>query len=426
MKSQEKKELPSVQVPEIDRCIQTFIAEKHCSAAACIASVGGRVFHRAVYGCAVAPPPVRKIGLDTVFDLSTLTQPLATGLVAMELASRGRIDLGASLATTIPEMRDTKFAAMTIDMLLDHTSGLPTSRKFWEDIANEEARLRPELKTMGTKKSGPKLRKLLADVRLEADPGTKVVVSDLGFMILGWVLENIAQQPLDVFLQKEIYRGLGLDKDLFFVRHDEPPAKVGPRRVFAATEKSEWRDKLLQGEVQDPNAWTLGGVAGHAGLFGTVDGVWRLTEAMWESYSGNGRQFLSGPVRRFWTRSKRIRGNTRALAWDTPTAHNASAGKRYSLNSIGAVSIGGCSIWVDLATDMIGVLLTNAAHPTLDGKEEPLAKFRPRLYELIAKHGEAMPPDPAKATGSAAFYTIPGSGGGGVHNPMTTLRKPGK
>lgn len=426
MRPQEQVELPQVQVPDIDRCIQTFIAEKHCSAAACIASVGGRVFHRAVYGCAVAPPPVRKIGLDTIFDLGQLTQPLATGLAALVLASRGRIDLGASLATTIPDLRDTRFASMTLDMLLDHTSGFPPARDFFDDIANEEAKLRPELKTMATRKSAPKMRKLIAETRLEADPGTKVVISDTGFMILGWVLENLVQMPLDQFISREIYRDLGLDKDLFFVRQDEPAPKVGPRRVFAATAQNDWRDKPLQGEVFDGNAWALGGVAGHAGLFGTADGVWRLTHALWESYAGQGRQFLAGPVRRFWTRSKRVRGNTRALAWDTPPAHNASSGKRFSLNSIGAVSVGGCSIWVDLATDIIGIVLTNAAHPTLDGKEEPLAKFRPRLYELIAKHGEALPPDPKKMTGAAAFYTPTAGGSGGVHNPLATLRKPGR
>src|ERR1700748_1577643 len=119
-------------VPAIERGIQTYIAEKHCSAAACIASVGGRIFHRAIYGCAVAPPPVRKTPLNTLFDLGQLTQPLATGLAAMVLASRGRMDWGASVPTTLPELRDPKFAPMTIDMLLDHTSGLPATKPFWE------------------------------------------------------------------------------------------------------------------------------------------------------------------------------------------------------------------------------------------------------------------------------------------------------
>ncbi len=413
----------TVTVPDIDRCIQTYIAEKNCSAAACIASVGGRVFHRAIYGCAVAPPPVRKTPLTTLFDLGQLTQPLASGLAALVLASRGRMDLGASVATTLPELRDPKFAPMTIDMLLDHSSGLSATKPFWEAIAAEEAKLRPELKTMGTRKANAKMRKLLADVRLDADPGTKTQQSDLGFMMLGWIIENIVQQPLDVFLQREIYRDLRLDKDMFFVRQDEPQPKVGPKRIFAASEQSEWRDKLLLGEVQDENAWALGGVAGHAGLFGTIDGVWLLTRLLWDTYAGKGRAFLSGPVHRFWTRSKRLRGSTRALAWDTPPAHNSMAGKRFSLSSVGHVSTNGCSIWVDLATDVIGVVLTNSAHTSLAGKEEALAKFRPRVYELIAKHGEALPPDPNKAVGAAAFFAPVLPGGARSSNP---LRKPGR
>lgn len=425
MKPKQPQALPDVSVPDIDRCIQTLVAEKTCSAAACIASVGGRIFHRSIYGCAVAPPPVRKVGIDTYFDLGELTQPLATGLAAMELASRGRIDLGASVATTLPELKDPKFIPVTIDMLLDHSSGFPSQRKFWEDIAAEEAKLRPELKTMGTRKAAAKVRKRIADLRFDADPGTKAMPSDINFMVLGWIIENILQQPLDVFLQREVFRELGLDQNLMFVRHDEPPAKVGPRRVFAATEQSEWREKLLQGQVQDSNAWAMGGVAGHAGLFGNVDAVWTLVHALWESYSGNGRSFLSGPVRRFWTRSKRFRGTTRTLAWDTPPAHHAQAGKRFSLNSVGLAASNGCTIWVDLATDIIGVVLTNAAHPTLDGKEDSLNKFRPRVYELIAKHGEALPPDPGKAVGSEAFYKAPMAGISSGGN-IATLRKPGR
>ncbi len=423
MKPKQGAPLPDVQVPDIDRCIQTLIAEKTCSAAACIASVGGRIFHRGIYGCAVAPPPVRRVAIDTYFDLGALTQPLATGLAAMELASRGRIDLGASLATTLPEFRDPKFAPITIDMLLDHTSGFPGTRAFWQDIAAEEAKLRPELKTMGTRKAVAKVRKRIAELRFDAEAGTKVIPSDIGFMVLGWIIESIIETPLDVFLQREVYRELGLDQTLLFVRHDEPPAKVGPRRVFAATEKSEWREKLLQGHVQDSNAWAMGGVAGHAGLFGNVDAVWQLVHALWQSYSGGGRSFLAGPVRRFWTRSKRFRGTTRTLAWDTPPAHHAQAGKRFSLNSVGLAASNGCTIWVDLATDIIGVVLTNAAHPTLDGKEDALNKFRPRVYELIAKHGEALPPDPTKAVGAAAFFTPPMAGSGGN---IATIRKPGR
>lgn len=423
MKPNQQAQMPTVSVPDIDRCIQTLVAEKTCSAAACIASVGGRIFHRGIYGCAVAPPPVRKVGIDTYFDLGALTQPLATGLAALELASRGRLDLGASIATTLPELRDAKFGAMTIDMLLDHSSGLPATRKFWEEIAAEEAKLRPELKTMGTRKAAAKVRKRILDLRLDAEPGTKAIESDIGFMVLGWIIEHILQTPLDVFLKRDVYRELGLDDSLFFVRHDEPAAKVGPRRVFAATEQSEWREKLLQGQVQDSNAWAMGGVAGHAGLFGSIDAVWTLVHMLWQSYAGNGRHFLAGPVRRFWTRSKRFRGTTRTLAWDTPPAHQAQAGKRFSLNSVGLAAANGCTIWVDLATDIIGVVLTNAAHPTLEGKEDSLNRFRPRVYELIAKHGEALPPDPGKAVGAAAFYAPPLAGGGGVNNP---LRKPGR
>ncbi len=402
--------LPEVTVPDIDRCIQTGIYEKTFSAAACIASVGGTVFHRGIYGTPTQPPPVRKLGFDALFDLASLTKPLASGLGALLLASRNRIDLNASVAKTLPEFRDKRFERMSIDMLLDHTSGLPAQRSFWKDIQEAEAPLPEKQRTLGTQAALPAFRRAVAEATLENDPGTKVVYSDVGFMALGWIIENIVGQPLDTFLEREVYKPLGLADDLFFIRLDDMRRRQRlSKRVFAATEDCPWRGKVLQGEVHDPNAWGAGGVAGHAGLFGTVDAVWQLTRTLWASYKGEERTFLGGTVRRFWTRSRRVPGSTRTLAWDTPTAHGSSAGKRFSLTSVGHLGFTGCSIWIDLSTDIIGVVLTNAAHPSPEGKKEAMAKFRPRVYELIGKYGESVPRE-GYAQGAAAFYSGPVGG----------------
>ncbi len=413
-------ELPCVAVPEIDRCIQTGIYEKTFSAAVCIASVGRNVFHRAAYGNPLTPPPVRKVGMDVLFDLASLSKPLGAGLAALWLTSKSRVDLNASIVKTIPELRVPRFEKITIDMLLDHTSGLPARRSFWQDLRDAEAKLPEAQRVLGTQKAVPWFKARLGDTVLEADPGAKTVYSDLGFMALGWIVESLVGQPLDVFLEREIYRPLGIADDLFFVRLDDERRRQRlARRTFAATEDCAWRQKMLQGEVHDPNAWAMGGVAGHAGLFGSVDAVWKLVAALWESYKGDNRFFLGGTVKRFWTRSKRLPGTTRALAWDTPTVNNSAAGKRFSQASVGHLGFTGGSIWIDLSTDIIGVVLTNAAHPSPEGKQEALAKLRPRIYELIAKEGESLPADAGKATGSKAFYSGPivGPSSGGP-NPL--------
>lgn len=411
--------------PDIDRCIQTYVADKTFSAAACVASVGGRVFHRAVYGQPVPPPPHKKTQFETLFDLASLTKPLATGLAALVLSSRGRLDLGASLTTTLPELKDKRFAPVTVDMLLDHTAGFPATRPYFEDLRARDKKAAPGVeKVTGTRKAMPLLRKMVAETRFDHDPGSKTVYSDIGFMVLGWIIENVVQQPLDQWLEREIYRPLGIDKELFFVRHDDPKRVKDLRlRSFAVTEQCPWREKLLLGEVHDPNAWAVGGVAGHAGLFGTIDAVWKLMHALWQSYQGDNRHFLGGAVRRFWTRSKRLKDTTRALAWDTPSVHGSMAGKRFSLNTVGHLGFTGCSIWLDLSSDVMGIVLANSAYPTPEGKQDAMAKFRPRLYELIAKAGESLPPEKAKPTGG--YGPIGGYGGYGTSLPIgNPLRKP--
>lgn len=397
--------LPDVTAPDIDRCVQKYIYEKTFSAAACIGSVGDKIFHRNTYGTLRQPPPLRRATPGLLFDLASLTKPLATGLAALHLVSRSRIDLGAPLSKTIPELRDEKFDKITIDMLLDHTAGFPASRDYWERIAEHDARAHKSEAKMGTPEAVEMIKEAVAETRLEYEPGTKSVYSDMSFMVLGWIIEQITGKPLDEFLLREIYRPMGLHDELFFIRYtDQRVMGRLHKQSFAATEECSWRDKLIQGEVHDRNAWAMGGVAGHAGLFGTVDAVWRLCSILLASYKGEDRAFLAGTVRRFWSRSRRVRGTTQALAWDTPTANQSSAGKRYSRTAIGHLGFTGCSIWIDLSTDIIGVVLANSAHPTPDGKEESMKQFRPRMYDLIAKEGESIAPDPDRPVGSAAFF----------------------
>jgi len=409
-KTDDTIELPEITVSDIDRCLQTGIFQKTFSGAACIASVGGRVFHRGVYGSLNQSPPLKKLDHQALFDLSSLTMPLGSGLAALKLASNNRLDLNASVNTTIPALRDKRFAKFTIDMLLDHTSGLPAMRSYWKEVLEHDEGQIASQKVCGTQKAIELVQEMLSKTILEYEPGARTIYSDIGFLILGWIIEGVVGKPLDVFLAREIFQPLGIADDLFFVRLDDPRQRQWLyRRPFVATEECEWREKMIIGEVHDPNAWCVGGVAGHCGLFGTADAVWKLVHAMWSSYRGESREFLGGTVRRFWTRSRRLRDTTRTLAWDTPSSLGSSCGKRFSKTSVGHTGYTGTSIWIDLSTDVIGVVLTNAIHPTREGKTEKMEELWPRIYELIAKHGEAQPRDPEHKTGAAAFSSGPGT-----------------
>ncbi len=395
------EEMPTATVPDIDRCFQKYISEKTFSAGACVASVGGAIFHRGVYGDTVSPPPRTPVEFDTVFDLASLTKPLATGLVALFLAGRNRIDLSAPLSRTIDIFKDPRFDAVTLDMLLDHSAGFPDCVPFWDAMKSQGRQ-----SVCGTQGAMSALKDQVAELPFANPPGTATVYSDVGFLALGWVLEGIIGKPLDVFLEREIFRPLGLHEDLFFVRIDDMKQRQAlRRRIFVATEDCPERGKLIQGEVHDPTAWCAGGVCGHAGLFGTVDAVWQLMRVLWECHQGEGSFFHPGTVRKFFTRSKRLKETTRTLAWDTPSAQNSTAGKRFSRTSVGHLGFTGTSVWMDLKTGVTGVVLTNSVHPTYEGKREAMKVFRPRVYELIAKSGESAGPAPGEsgATGAAAF-----------------------
>jgi CubicO group peptidase (beta-lactamase class C family) len=335
-----------------------------------------------------------RLGPDAVFDLASLTKPLASGLLALYLVGKGRLDIGTPLSKTIPELNDSRFDAITVDMLLDHTSGWPPHAPYWDE-ANPDALpgiLKPGI--AGTDEALPIMKDALVKTAFEQAPGTKAVYSDLGFMALGWILEGIVGRPMDVFLEKEIYGPLNLKDSLFFIRLGDPKLqRKHARTAFVATEDCPWREKLIQGEVHDPKAWAMGGVAGHAGLFGTVDGVWHLCRILLDSHHGDHHFFHSATLRRFWTRSKRPRDTTRTLVWDTPNAQNSSAGKRFSRNSVGHLGFTGTSVWIDLSTGVIGVVLANAAHPSPEGKADAMRAFRARMYDHIAKAGDALPPD---------------------------------
>ncbi|MEO1482370.1 MAG: serine hydrolase [Myxococcota bacterium] len=420
--------LPDASEPDIDRCINRGIHDKTFSAGACTASVGKKVFHRSALGSPVQPPPLRRIDKSALFDLASLTKPLGSGLAALWLSSRSQLDLGASITKTLPEFRHHKaFEDVTVDMLLDHTAGFAATKSYWKTLRERDLRIHPNDRIVGTQKCKPAMLELVLDTPLENRPGTKTVYSDIGYMVLGWIVEHVVGKPLDVWLHREIYRPLGLENELFFVRLDDARARQRlARRPFIATEECLWREKLLQGEVHDPNAWALGGVAGHAGLFGTADAVWALAHKLLECLNGEDRFFLSGAVRRFWTRSRRVPNTTRTMGWDTPTANLSMSGKRFSKSSVGHLGFTGTSLWIDTSTGVIGVVLTNAAHPTPDGKKEAMEKFRPRVYDLIAKYGESQPDDPQKPTGSQAFYSGPGVGYGvPLHNPLRGPSKPG-
>jgi len=301
---------------------------------------------------------------DTVFDLASLTKPLATTLAVMRLVQSGRMELETPMSAVLPVMEGTDKAGVTVGQLLSHASGWPAWQPFFE-----------RLRTLPEEERRAHLVRCLAEEPLAATPGEVFLYSDLDFLALGLMVEACSGRRLDRFARDAVYQPLGI-ADLFFNPLDKPPA---PRR-YAATEQCPWRGRVLCGAVHDDNAYTLNGVAGHAGLFGTAEGVWTLLRALQRIYRGeDGCGWLPGPlVQTMWSRTER---STWTLGFDTPSARGSSSGRYFSSNSVGHLGFTGTSFWLDLDRRIAVVLLSNRVHPSRSNVR--IRDFRPRIHDAV-------------------------------------------
>jgi CubicO group peptidase (beta-lactamase class C family) len=256
-------------------------------------------------------------------------------------------------------------ADITLGQLLDHTSGLVAWRPYFQ-----------VLKTLPATKRRPRLVELLLAEPLTAVPGNRFCYSDLGYLLLGEIVAAVSGERLDRYFKKRLLAPLAIE-DLFFADLSQPLPFAAER--VAATELCPWRGQLLKGRVHDDNAWILGGVAGHAGLFGTAAAVGDSLDYLLRTYHGDDTGPLSPAVlRRAW---RRERGTPHGLGFDFPAVKNSSAGSRFSFNSVGHLGFTGTSFWVDLPRRITVVLLTNRVHPTR--YHGAIQVFRPLLHDAI-------------------------------------------
>ena len=318
--------------------------------------------------------------LDTVFDLASLTKVLATTTVVMRLVDAGAVDLDEPVAGRIADWRGSDRAAVTVADLLEHAGGLTAHLPFFRDHRGRRD-----------------YEHAISTLPLEYPPRSRSVYSDLGFILLAFIAADAGGAGLDEQFD-EVADGLGLG-DLRY----RPPAAW--RRRTAPTEVDPWRGRLLRGEVHDENGWALGGVAGHAGLFGTAPAVGRFARAILETLRGGpgpdrpgprpgttdpseagalrGRPKLARPetLARFVRRS-RVAGSSRALGWDTMLV-TSSCGRSMSPAAFGHTGFTGTSLWVDPAQDLYVVLLTNRVHPTR--ANEAILGVRPAVHDAAVR-----------------------------------------
>ncbi len=352
----------------VDQIVAAGLARGVATAAVVLAGRGGHLEYQTAVGRLSAAPDSPGVSLATVFDLASVTKPLATTLALLVLVQQGRLNLNVTLGDVLPHdwlPPDKRLLPLT--SLLTHQSGLPAWRPFYETVL-----------TLPEAARATALERCAAAEPLEHTPGPLTIYSDLNFMLLKAVVETAAGEPLADFCQRRLYEPLGLPTLGFRPRQ----AGAGSVKDCAATEAGLIPGRSCQGEVHDENAWSAGGVAGHAGLFGTGPEVWRLAVHLYEAYAGKAGAAFFDPtvVRRFFTPPP---GSPRALGFDRPAPREASCGRYFSPHSVGHLGFTGVSFWIDLAQDGIVVLLTNRVH--LGRNNDKIRPFRPRVHEAICQ-----------------------------------------
>jgi CubicO group peptidase (beta-lactamase class C family) len=213
-------------------------------------------------------------------------------------------------------------------------------------------------------------------------PGEAAVYGDLDFIVLAAIVEAVSRQPFDEFCESRIFTRLGLVDTRFFpIPVDgSQAAPDAVRRRVAATENCPWRERILWGEVHDPNASAMGGVAGHAGLFSTADDVMRFAQLFVDAYHGRNESLPPERVREFCERQHLPESSDWALGWDTPTKGASSSGQYFGEKSVGHLGFTGTSLWIDLERELIVVMLTNRIHQVAKRSRFDL---RPKVHDAI-------------------------------------------
>ena len=303
---------------------------------------------------------------QTVFDLASVSKVVATTAAAMILNSRGQLDLDSRLGDVLPGFvigmeHGSGKERVTLRMLLAHNSGLPAYVRFFEACATPDTLLRSALQ-----------------LPLEVPPATRTEYSDPGFILLGKAIEILTGETLDTFCAREVFAPLGL----MSTGYNPPPSM---RAAIPPTENDQsFRHRVVQGEVQDENAFILGGIAGHAGVFSNVSDLLRFAECIVEGgkTSEDRNLFTPATLDLFATPQPTSSGRPRALGWDVPTAPSSS-GQYFGPRSIGHLGYAGTSLWIDRDRALAVVLLTNRTWP--DRSNDAIRQIRPAFHDAVVE-----------------------------------------
>jgi len=364
----------------VEREMDAAVGRRVFPGAVLLVREGTRVFYHRAFGHRSLEPEATQMSEDTIFDISSLTKAFATSVGMMLMVKDGKIGLDDRVTRFFHNFGVHGKTHITFRHLLTHSSGLPAWKPYYKGVLQIERAGR--INFLGSHGAKAYVYQELQRERLDGQPGKQAVYSDLGFILLGAAIEEVSGMTLDRFCHDRIFRPLGLrttgfvDLSLLRTRRMQPVTEM-----IAPTERCPWRKKILCGEVHDDNAYAMGGVAGHAGLFASAKDLDALLGRLKDCYCGSSQMIPQRIVQEFWTRDAMVPGSTYCLGWDSPSPVGSSAGTHFSPHSVGHLGFSGTSAWLDLEHDRHIILLSNRIHPSRDN--EQIKAFRPFIHDVI-------------------------------------------
>ncbi|PIR25689.1 MAG: hypothetical protein COX62_05955 [Deltaproteobacteria bacterium CG_4_10_14_0_2_um_filter_43_8] len=321
-----------------------------------LASIKGKPLIHQAYG---------KANLHTLFDLASLTKAFSTALLTACFFDAGLLQASDTISRFAPHSsRQAWHDEVTIEMLLNHRSGLPAWKPYYLNFSPEEA---------GSKETKQKLLGLCWEEKLLHKPRTQTVYSDIDHLLLGSILETVASSSLQHLFAEYIAKKLSLSSLQF------SPVEAN---LAAPSGFCTWRQAPLQGQAHDYHAYLFGGTAGNAGLFGTAEDCAKIAAAFFLLDDGEDHFITSKTWKDFFSfPAKKQTQDSFTGGWNMPSAQDSSSGKYFSARSLGHLGFTGCSLWIDLQKRSFVIFLCNRLEK--ENSQEKMKAFRPRLHDLL-------------------------------------------
>jgi CubicO group peptidase (beta-lactamase class C family) len=314
----------------------------------CVVAIGhrGRIGWLKAYGNRQTEPEPVPMTVNTVFDLASLTKPIATATSVMQLIERGQVRLRDRVADHIPEFGQEGKEGISVEQLLIHMSGLIADNPLSDYLDGEELAFQRIWK-----------------LKPQADPGARFIYSDVNYIVLAELVRRVSGKDIHRFTQENLFGPLGMRETGFL-----PEENL--RRRAAPTQQRN--DQWMQGEVHDPRAYELGGIAGHAGLFSTAEDLAVYAQMMLDQGTYGGKRVLSPAMVDAMTRSYPVSSGQRGLGWDKQTGFSSNRGELMSERAFGHGGFTGTGIWIDPEHQLFVIFLSNRVHPDGKGLVNPL------------------------------------------------------